>query len=149
MTKFIRDVLKKKGASIVSVSANETVYKALELMAREDIGALLVMNEGKVVGIMSERDYARKVILEGRSSLKTSVEKIMTNKVLYISPGESVEEGLALMSDKRCRHLPVFEDGTLIGIVSIGDLVQANIAEKDFMLSQLEKLHSQWVSELD
>jgi len=149
MTKFIRDVLKKKGASIVSVNANETVYKALELMASENIGAVLVMNEGKVVGIMSERDYARKVILEGRSSLKTSVEKIMTNKVLYISPSNSVEEGLALMSDKRCRHLPVFEDGTLIGIVSIGDLVQVNIAEKDFMLSQLEKLHSQWVSELD
>jgi len=149
MTKFIRDVLKKKGASIVSVSANETVYNALELMASENIGAVLVMNEGKVVGIMSERDYARKVILEGRSSLKTSVEKIMTNKVLYISPSNSVEEGLALMSDKRCRHLPVFEDGTLIGIVSIGDLVQVNIAEKDFMLSQLEKLHSQWVSELD
>ena len=118
-------------------------------MAREDIGALLVMNEGKVVGIMSERDYARKVILEGRSSLTISVEKIMTKKVLYISPDNSVEEGLAQMSDKRCRHLPVFEDGTLIGMVSIGDLVQAKVAETEFMLSQLEKLHSQWVSELD
>ena len=149
MTKFIRDVLKNKGTSIVSVGPNETVYKALELMAREDIGALLVMNEGKVVGIMSERDYARKVILEGLSSLKTSVEKIMTNKVLYVSPDQSVEEGLAQMSDKRCRHLPVFEDGTLIGMVSIGDLVQAKVAETEFMLSQLEKLHSQWVSELD
>ena len=80
MNKSIRDVLKNKGASIVSVSADETVYKALELMAKEDVGALLVMNEEDVVGIMSERDYARKVILEGRSSLKTSVEKIMTNR---------------------------------------------------------------------
>ena len=81
MNKSIRDVLKNKGASIVSVSADETVYKALELMAKEDVGALLVMNEEDVVGIMSERDYARKVILEGRSSLKTSVEKIMTIKI--------------------------------------------------------------------
>ena len=149
MSKSIRDGLKNKGTSIVSVCADETVYKALELMAKENVGALLVMNEGNVFGLMSERDYARKVILEGLSSLKTSVEKIMTNKVLYISPDQSVEEGLTLMSDKRCRHLPVFEDGALIGMVSIGDLVQANVAEKEFMIRQLEKLHSQWVSELD
>lgn len=138
MNKSISDVLKNKEASIVSISADETVYKALELMEKENVGALLVMNKEKVVGIMSERDYARKVILEGRSSLKTSVEKIMTNKVLYISPDASVEEGLALMSEKRCRHLPVLEGGQLIGIVSIGDLVQANIAEKEFMINQLE-----------
>jgi CBS domain-containing protein len=138
MTKSIRDVLKNKGASIFSINFAETVYKALELMAKENVGALLVMNNGKVVGIMSERDYARKVILEGRSSLKTSVEKIMKNKVLYISPDSSVEEGLALMSEKRCRHLPVLEGGKLIGMVSIGDLVEANIAEKEFMISQLE-----------
>lgn len=138
MTKSIRDVLKNKGASIFSINFAETVYKALELMAKENVGALLVMNNGKVVGIMSERDYARKVILEGRSSLKTSVEKIMKKKVLYISPDSSVEEGLALMSEKRCRHLPVLEGGKLIGMVSIGDLVEANIAEKEFMISQLE-----------
>jgi CBS domain-containing protein len=107
-------------------------------MAKENVGALLVMKGEKLVGIMSERDYARKVILEGRSSLKTTVDKIMTNKVLYISPEASVEEGLALMSEKRCRHLPVLDAGMLIGMVSIGDLVQANIAEKEFMISQLE-----------
>jgi CBS domain-containing protein len=107
-------------------------------MAKENVGALLVKNGEKLVGIISERDYARKVILEGRSSLKTSVDKIMTNKILYITPDKSVEEGLALMSEKRCRHLPVFEDDKLIGVVSIGDLVKANVAEKEFMISQLE-----------
>ena len=138
MAKSIRDVLKNKDAGVISISANETVYKALELMAKENVGALLVMNGEKVIGIISERDYARKVILEGRSSLETSVEKIMTSRILYITPDKSVEEGLALMSEKRCRHLPVFEDDTLIGVVSIGDLVKANVAEKEFMISQLE-----------
>ena len=138
MAKLIRDVLQKKGASVVSISADETVYKALELMAKENVGALFVMKGEKLTGIISERDYARKVILEGRSSLKTSVEKIMTNKILYINPDKSVEEGLALMSEKRCRHLPVFEGDKLIGVVSIGDLVEANVAEKEFMISQLE-----------
>lgn len=138
MSKSIRDVLKNKGAAVVSVEVKDTVFKALEMMAKENVGALLVMRGEKVAGIISERDYARKVVLEGRSSLETTVDKIMTSKVLYIDPGKSVEEGLALMSDKRCRHLPVFEGKTLIGMVSIGDLVQANVAEKDFMISQLE-----------
>lgn len=138
MTKSIRDVLKNKGNTVLTISSDETVYKALELMAKENVGALLVMSGEKLVGIISERDYARKVILEGRSSLKTSVEKIMTKKILYISPDKSVEEGLALMSEKRCRHLPVFEGDSLIGMVSIGDLVKANVAEKEFMISQLE-----------
>lgn len=138
MAKSIRDVLKNKKAAVISISADETVYKALELMAKENVGALLVKNGEKLVGIISERDYARKVILEGRSSLKTSVDKIMTNKILYITPDKSVEEGLALMSEKRCRHLPVFEDDQLIGVVSIGDLVKANVADKEFMISQLE-----------
>ncbi len=138
MTKSIRDVLKSKGSSIVSIGTTDSVYKALELMAKENVGALLVMEGDKVVGIISERDYARKVILEGRSSLETEVQKIMTSKVLYITPEKSVEEGLALMSDKRCRHLPVLEDQSLLGMVSIGDLVKANVAEKEFMISQLE-----------
>ncbi len=138
MTKSIRDVLKNKGNTVLSISSEETVYKALELMAKENVGALLVMSGENLVGIISERDYARKVILEGRSSLNTSVEKIMTKKILYISPDKSVEEGLALMSEKRCRHLPVFEGDSLVGMVSIGDLVKANVAEKEFMISQLE-----------
>ena len=110
MTKSIRDVLKNKGDSVVSIDADATVYSALELMASKNVGALLVMKG----------------------------EQVATGKVLYITPDKSVEEGLALMSDKRCRHLPVLEDKALIGMVSIGDLVQANIAEKEFMISQLE-----------
>ena len=138
MTKTIRDVLKNKGNSVLNISPDATVYSALELMASENVGALLVMEGKQVVGIISERDYARKVILEGRSSLKTVVQKIMVTKVLFITPDMSVEEGLALMSDKRCRHLPVFEDKKLVGMVSIGDLVKAHITEKDFMINQLE-----------
>ena len=138
MAKTIRDVLKKKGDAVVTIDADATVYSALELMASENVGALVVKEGEHIRGILSERDYARKVILEGRSSLETKVCKIMTTKVLYISPDKTVEEGLALMSDKRCRHLPVFEDNKLVGMVSIGDLVSANVAEKDFMISQLE-----------
>ena len=138
MSKSIRDVLKNKGDTVISISAEATVYKALELMAAENVGALLVMEGEQVVGIITEREYARKVILEGRSSLKTAVEKIMVTKVLYITPDTSVEEGLALMSDKRCRHLPVLEGKKLVGMVSIGDLVNAHVAEKGFMIDQLE-----------
>ncbi len=138
MTKSIRDVLKNKGDAVINISPEATVYSALELMASENVGALLVMEGKQVVGIISERDYARKVILEGRSSLNTVVQKIMATKVLYITQDMSVEEGLALMSDKRCRHLPVIEDKELIGMVSIGDLVNAHVAEKDFMINQLE-----------
>ena len=138
MTKSIRDVLKNKGDSVFTISAEETVYKALELMAAKNVGALLVMDGEKLIGSISERDYARKVILEGLSSLNTAVKKIMLTKVLYITPDKSVEEGLALMSDKRCRHLPVLDGKKLVGMVSIGDLVQAQIADKDFMINQLE-----------
>ena len=138
MTKSIRDVLKSKGDSVITIRSDETVYKALELMAAEDIGALLVMEGDQVAGLISERDYARKVILEGLSSPETAVQKIMISKVLYITPDKSVEEGLALMAEKRCRHLPVLEDNKLIGMVSIGDLVKAHVADKDFMINQLE-----------
>ena len=138
MSKTIRDVLKNKGDNIVSISPEATVYSALELMASEDIGALLVMKDNQLVGMLSERDYARKVILEGRSSLKTAVENIMTTKILYVTPNMSVDEGLAVMSDKRCRHLPVIQDKELVGMVSIGDLVKAQVADKNFLISQLE-----------
>lgn len=138
MSKLIRDVLKKKGDSVFTITADATVYKALELMASENVGALLVMDGDLLIGTISERDYARKVILEGLSSLNTAVKKIMLTKVLYITPDKSVEEGLALMSEKRCRHLPVLEKKKLVGMVSIGDLVQAQIADKDFMINQLE-----------
>lgn len=138
MSKSILDVLKSKGDTVVSISPEATVYSALELMAAKNVGALLVMKDKQVVGILSERDYARKVILEGRSSLKTTVDKIMSSKVLYVTPNMSVDEGLAVMSDKRCRHLPVIQDKELVGMVSIGDLVKAQVADKNFLISQLE-----------
>ncbi len=138
MSKSIRDVLNKKGDKVVSISPEATVYSALELMAAENVGALLVMKGEQVVGILSERDYARKVILEKRSSLNTAVEKIMSTKVLYVTPSMSVDEGLAVMSDKRCRHLPVIQDKKLVGMVSIGDLVKAQVADKNYMITQLE-----------
>ncbi len=138
MSKSIRDVLNKKGDKVVSISPEATVYSALELMAAENVGALLVMKGEQVVGILSERDYARKVILEKRSSLSTAVEKIMSAKVLYVTPSMSVDEGLAVMSDKRCRHLPVIQDKKLVGMVSIGDLVKAQVADKNYMITQLE-----------
>ena len=138
MSKTISDVLKSKGDTVVSISPEATVYSALELMASENIGALLVMKDKHLVGMLSERDYARKVILEGRSSLKTTVDKIMSTKILYLTPSMSVDEGLAVMSDKRCRHLPVIKDKELIGMVSIGDLVKAQVADKNFLISQLE-----------
>lgn len=138
MAKAIRDILNNKGDSIATTTPEATVYSALEQMASANVGALLVKQDDQVVGIISERDYARKVILEGRSSLETAVAKIMTSKVLYVTPDTTVEEGLALMSDKRCRHLPVMENDRLVGLVSIGDLVKAQIAEKNFMINQLE-----------
>ena len=130
MTKSIDGVLKNKGGSVVSVSPDETAYNALELMAKKNVGAVLVIDGETLVGIVTERDYARKVVLEGRSSLTTTVDKIMSAKIINITPDKSVEEGLALMTEKRFRHLPVLEGGKLVGIVSIGDLVKAKIAEK-------------------
>jgi len=102
------------------------------------IGALLVLDGGKLIGIMSERDYARKVILKGKSSLDTPVREIMTAKVFFIRPAQTVEECMALMTDKHIRHLPVMEGDKVVGVISIGDLVKATIEEKDFLIKQLE-----------
>lgn len=129
MTKSIDDVLKDKGTSVVSVSPDETAYNALELMAKKNVGALLVTDGDNLVGIVTERDYARKVILEGRSSLTTTVNKIMSAKIINIGPDKSVADGLALMTEKRFRHLPVVDNGKLVGIVSIGDLVKASMSD--------------------
>ena len=107
-------------------------------MAQKDIGAVLVLQSGEVVGIFSERDYAREVILEGLSSKETPVKDVMTRKVAIVQPGQTLGECMALMTDKRIRHLPVFDDDSLIGIVSIGDLVGATISEKKFRIAELE-----------
>jgi len=138
MVKTVRDILRSKGSEVITIEAEANVYSALELMANKNIGALLVVKGEKPVGILSERDYARKVILHGRSSLQTPVDKIMTREVCCALPSHTVEECLALITEKRCRHLPVVEDGQLLGLVSIGDLVKASIEEKEFIIGQLE-----------
>lgn len=136
--KLVKQILKEKGYHFHSVGPETMVIDALKLMAEKEIGALLVLDGGKLVGIMSERDYARKVILKGKSSLGTPVREIMTAKVFFIRPAQTVEECMALMTDKHFRHLPVMDGDKVVGVISIGDLVKATIDEKDFMIKQLE-----------
>jgi len=114
------------------------VYDALKLMADKEIGALLVLEGGRLVGVISERDYARKVILKGKSSLDTPVKEIMTQDFVWVRPEQTVEECMGLVTEKRIRHLPVLVDDQVVGIISIGDLVKAVIDEKDFTIKQLE-----------
>jgi CBS domain-containing protein len=137
--KTVRDILEVKGRMVWSVDPGSTVFDALSLMAAKEIGALVVLDEAHVAGIISERDYARKVILHGRASPTTRVEEIMTSHVAYTHLDQSIEECMAIMTDKRIRHLPVLQDGNLIGIISIGDLVKAIIADQKFMIEQLER----------
>jgi CBS domain-containing protein len=134
----VEQILRHKGRAFWSVSPNAMVIDALKLMAEKDVGALLVLDGGTLVGIISERDYARKVILKGKSSLQTPVREIMTQAVVFVRPGQTVEECMALMTEKRVRHLPVFAEGQVVGVVSIGDVVKASIDAKDFMIKQLE-----------
>lgn len=136
--KTVKQVLETKGDQIWSISSDKTVFAALEIMADNEVGALLVVDDGKLVGILSERDYARKVVLKGVSSAVTPVKDIMTTTVPYVTQENTVEECMALMTDKRCRHLPVMENDQLIGLLSIGDLVKATIAEQKFHIHQLE-----------
>jgi CBS domain-containing protein len=135
--KTVRDLLKQKGRDVCSVAPDSTVYDALKVMADKNIGAVLVIEAGRPVGIFSERDYARQVILKGKSSKDTPVREIMTSKVVFVRPEQNIEECMALMTDKRFRHLPVLEEGHLAGILSIGDVVKALISEKDFLIEQL------------
>lgn len=136
--KLVKQILRGKGSEALSISPDASVYDALKLMAERNVGALLVLERERLVGIISERDYARKVILKGKSSLDTPVREIMTDKVLFVRPEQTVEECMALMTDKHIRHLPVLVGEQVIGIVSIGDLVKASIDEKDFLIQQLE-----------
>ncbi len=135
--KTVREILLSKGYDIYSVSPDDTIFSALKLMAEKKIGALLVMENDSIVGVMSERDYARKVVLEGKSSRDASVREIMSDKVIYVEMDRLVEECMALMIEKRIRHLPVLENEKLIGLISIGDVVKAVIDEKEFVISQL------------
>ncbi len=137
--KTVRDILEIKGRMVWSVAPGSTVFDALSLLAEKEIGALVVLDEARVAGIVSERDYARKVILHGRASPTTRVEEIMTSHVAYTHLDQSIEECMAIMTDKRIRHLPVLQDGKLIGLISIGDLVKAIIADQKFIIEQLER----------
>jgi CBS domain-containing protein len=136
---LVRDILKEKGNQIWWVSPDSTVYDALTLMAEKNAGALVVLDGEKLAGIFSERDYARKVVLKGKFSKETAVKEIMTSEVTYILLAQSVEECMALMTDKRIRHLPVLEGEKLVGVISIGDVVKAIISDKEFLIHQLEK----------
>jgi CBS domain-containing protein len=133
----VSQVLDRKGYEIYSIHPNAKVYKALEIMAEKEVGALLVLEEGSVAGIFSERDYARKVVLLGKSSKDLAVMNIMSSKIYYVRPEQSVEDCMALMINKRIRHLPVLKNDRLLGLISIGDIVKAVIGEKEFMIDQL------------
>jgi CBS domain-containing protein len=133
----IRDILKAKGGVIWTVGPKATVYEALEIMADKDIGALVVTVEEKLVGIFSERDYARKVVLKGKHAQDILIEELMTKEVYSVSPGETVEECMAIMTAAHCRHMPVFEENVLIGVVSIGDIVNAAITEHKVKIRNL------------
>lgn len=135
--KTIKQLLSEKGANIYSISPDATVYQALQLLAEKDIGALLVIEDESVVGIISERDYARKVILSGKSSKDTYVKDIMTPDVICINLAQSVEECMAIMTQKHIRHLPVLEGSRLMGVISIGDVVKSIITEQGFLIDHL------------
>ena len=141
--KSLNQLLAAKGNQVYSIRPDAKVIEALQLMAQKDIGALVVMDGGKLVGIMSERDYARKVILHGKSSQDVMVRDIMTSGVITVDPSQTVEQCMALVTQKRIRHLPVVENDKLLGVLSIGDLVKEVIAEQEQTIKQLESyIHS-------
>ena len=134
----VSNLLKVKGGDIWTIAPDSTVYQALEEMADKDVGGLLVVQDGKLVGIFTERDYARKMILKGRLSKDTLVSDLMTRDVLFVTPDNTIDDCMRLMSSKRLRHLPVMLDGELQGVVSIGDVVKQIISEQEGTISQLE-----------
>ncbi|MBF8282176.1 MAG: inosine-5-monophosphate dehydrogenase [Anaerolineales bacterium] len=137
--KTVKELLRNKGYHVWSIGPDATVYEALTLMAEKDVGALLVLdNAGQLVGILSERDYARKIVLKGKTSRETPVREIMTEKVVWVRPDQTIEECMALMTNKHIRHLPVMEEGRLLGVISIGDVVKDIISEQEFVIAQLE-----------
>lgn len=136
--KTVNELLQAKGHDYWSVTPDTSVFDALKMMADKNVGALLVLEAETLVGLLSERDYARKVILKGRSSKKTPVKEIMSENVVYVTPDRTVEECMALMTDKRIRHLPVMQGNKLMGVISIGDVVKAIISDQEFMIEQLE-----------
>lgn len=136
--KTLKQLLDSKGREVYTISPEASVLDALRLMAEKSVGALIVTEAGRIAGVISERDYARKVILHGKSSHELQVRDIMTSKVITVNPRQTVEECMALMTEKRIRHLPVTEGERLIGVLSIGDLVKEVIAEQQQTIQQLE-----------
>jgi len=139
LTDTVGSVLGNKSREIWSVDPDASVYDALVIMAEKGIGALLVMRDGRLEGVLSERDYARKVILMGRSSADTPVKQIMTSAVITVGPGHNAQQCMQLMTDRRVRHLPVVDDGRVVGMLSIGDLVRAVLEEQAQTIEQLEQ----------
>jgi CBS domain-containing protein len=137
MSETVASVLKSKGSAIWSIAPDATVYEAIAMMANKGVGALLVLAGGRLEGIISERDYARKVILEGRSSKDTPVREIMTRSVKTVTPDHTLDECMQIMTESRIRHLPVMERDTVVGIVSIGDMVRATIAAQAATIDHL------------
>jgi len=136
--KTLKQLLEAKGREVYTIEPGARVFDALKMMADKGVGALMVTEGGRIAGVVSERDYARKVILHGKSSHELQVRDIMTGKVITVHPGQSVEECMALMTEKRIRHLPVIEGERLIGVLSIGDLVKEVIAAQQQTIAQLE-----------
>ena len=138
--KTLKQMLDGRQRPLAVVAPTDTVYHALTLMAQHDVGALLVLDGEQLVGIFSERDYARKIMLQGKSSKETLVREIMSDKVAYVTPASTLDECMALMTEKRFRHLPVLsQDGTVLGIISIGDLVKETISSQQLIISELER----------
>jgi CBS domain-containing protein len=134
----VSQLLASKSPDFWSVGPNATVFQALEMMAAKNVGALLVMDGPRLAGIFSERDYARKVVLEGRTSRETPVRDIMSKKVVCVTPAQTIDDCMALMTDKRIRHLPVIDGDEVLGVISVGDVVKAVISDQTFTISQLE-----------
>lgn len=135
----VGNILKQKGNQVWSIGPEDTVYKALEILAEKNIGVLLVMEGQRVVGIFSERDYARKVILKGKSSAEMKVGEIMSKDVLYASPGDSVEKCMAIITENKIRHLPIMQDGKLLGMITSGDIINHIISRQKFEIQELKK----------
>ena len=134
----VRNILQKKGNAVHSINPDKSVYDALEELEENNLGSLVVVENGKLIGIFTERDYARKVILKGRSSKETLVKDIMSSRPVFVNPDTTLDECMQLMSDKFIRHLPVLENDVLVGVISIGDVVKYTIYEKDFLIGNLE-----------
>jgi CBS domain-containing protein len=134
---IVRHILDKKGQFVWTIRPDDTVFAAIEEMARKDVGALVVVENGDPIGIFTERHYARNVFLKGRSSPTTVVKDVMRTGFLYVTPDRTVEECMAIMTVERVRHLPVMDDGNLVGLISIGDLVKSIIEDREFVIDQL------------